>query len=78
MFESVDGWRERLTEPEPSGWIEQSFTDAAKGQVRVLVENNHAYTEPEKLSRGPIGDALFHDHRRIPFYHFRRTKEWPL
>lgn len=76
LFTEVGGWRYELALAKPTGWIEAEFSDHAKRRVRVTVDVNHAYTQPGKLRRD--GDVLWHGGREVPFFHFRRSKEWPL
>jgi hypothetical protein len=76
LFRQVPGWRNELESPETTGWVEKSFTDAAYRHLRVKVEYNHAYLDSHKLLRE--GDSLYHDGSEISYFHFNRTKEWPL
>lgn len=75
-FTLVPSWKDNMTGPEPTGWCETSFSLMVDLLANVVHADNHAYTEPHLLRRD--GDRLLHGRREISFYHFRRTKEWPL
>jgi hypothetical protein len=76
LFRQVPDWREQLERSETTGWVEKGFTDAAYRNLRVKVENNHAFQRPDLLRRD--GDRLMHGADEISYFHFKRTKEWPL
>lgn len=77
-FELVSDWREIVHEPSVTGWVETSFTAALNDALgsRVHYELLHGYENPSTLRA--VGQELYQDGREIPFFHFRRTKEWPL
>jgi Family of unknown function (DUF6625) len=69
-------WAETMEASETTGWVETSFTEIAKRECVVDIAQHHAFTEPHMLWTD--GDRLMHGADEISFYHFRRTKEWPL
>lgn len=78
LFEWAGNWREILEDPTPSGWIETAYTEMLHGsQFRYNLTLHHAYLDPSNLCIEADG-RLMHGSREIPFFHFRRTKEWPL
>ncbi len=77
LFLEAPEWHDQLTRPDTTGWVEKGYSDVAKANVRVAIEDNHAFTNPENLVRGPDG-SLLHRGRELAYFHFRRTKEWPL
>jgi hypothetical protein len=76
LFETAPDWREQLEEPTTSGWVETSFSEIAKHELRVRIDKFHAYWDHTKLRQN--GDRLLYQGREISFFHFRYTKEWPL
>lgn len=76
FFQSSD-WRSNMQSLDPTGWCETTFTQLAKDALgeRLLITNKHAFTEPEMLRVD--GERLMHGEREIPYFHFRRTKEYP-
>lgn len=85
LFRSVEGWQGTLTDPETSGWVEASFTEAVRNEVGFLRTNYHSYLDPDDLYGGAFGHLMQRRHEpgpvtteiEVPFHHFRRTKEWP-
>ena len=69
-------WIRRLEEERTSGWVEQSFTEIARDQARLRVDNFHDYRNADLLEAD--GDRLLYAGREISFFHFRYTKRWPL
>ena len=66
-----------LALPEATGWVEREFTQLLETTgLRVRYRLQHAYTDPGHLLLD--GDRLVHHFKEVPFFHFRRTKEWPL
>ena len=73
----LDGfWPRQLEEERVSGWVETTFSEIAKREVRVRVDDFHAYWDAELLRQD--GDRLSYRGREISFFHFRYTKQWPL
>lgn len=70
-----DCW-DQFERSDVTGWQETTFSKAAERRFNVLFTDRHAHTQPELL--GWDGDRLMHGEREIPFFHFRRTKVWPL
>ncbi len=77
LFLEAPEWHDQLTRPDTTGWVEKGYSDVVRESVRLTVEDNHAYTDPEALVRRDDG-ALSHRGRELAYFHFRRTKEWPL
>lgn len=76
LFLEHDEWRENMESPTPTGWVEGAFTELAKSHVRLTVDDRHAFTRPDLLRMDD--DRLMHDGVEVPFFHFRRSKVWPL
>lgn len=76
VFQDVPDWREQMLSPDPTAWQETSFSDACKASVRVTIENNHAFGDPQLLRRDE--GRLMHGDREVSFFHFNRLKVWPL
>ena len=76
-FRGYDGWQEILEEPTTSGWVEDRFTWLLN-RLGLHIEyiQRHAYGDPQFLRKEE--DALMHFSAEIPFFHFNRTKRWPL
>lgn len=77
LFMGMTNWQEHLLSPEPTAWVERSFTTHALAEVAVTIEGNHAYEMPQWLRRGE-DDRLIYGTAEIPMFHFRRSKVWPL
>ena len=76
-FREYDGWQEILEEPESSGWVEDRFTWLLNNMgLNVQYRQQHAYTDMQFLHIEEDG-ALMHHDVEVPFFHFRRYKEWP-
>lgn len=77
VFREHPDARDILTMPETTGWVEKEFTQLLSTTgLRVRYQVQHAYLDPEKLA---LEDGrLLHRGSEVPFFHFRRTKEWPL
>lgn len=60
-----------------TGWIETRFTEMLETTgLRVRYRLQHAYGDPQHLALKRT--RLLHFGVEVPFFHFRRTKEWPL
>lgn len=86
LFTSYPLWKDKMTSPEPNGWVEQEFSR--------LIENSkipHSYNfhQGNPWTDKPIlkkeGNSLFQTEEslkgkwiEIMFFHFRRSKRWPL
>ena len=68
-------WQQNMTSAEPTGWVETTFTAWIRDAVALTVVDEHRYDRPDLLRFR--GDKLMHAGREIPFYHFRRSKQWP-
>jgi len=76
-FRQYKGWEEILEDPRSSGWVEDRFTYLLnRMSLRIEYRQRHAYTDVGflRVEKG----ALLHYGREIPFFHFNRTKVWPL
>ena len=77
LFAIDADWRERLEEEITTGWVEQSFTEIAKEQVRTRIDFFHGYLDADALLEDDDRRLLYAG-REISFFHFRYTKAWPL
>lgn len=75
LFTLDPEWQDILQDPTTSGWVEIGFTQAVLANAKVSIEHHHAFLEPDELTTD--GDGLFWKGVEIPFFHFRRSKEWP-
>jgi hypothetical protein len=76
-FMDVDGWKDRLEDPVTSGWVEMSFTEHVNSLgLRVAYELFHGWQHDDSLRWE--GEALWERGREISFFHFRRSKAWPV
>jgi hypothetical protein len=75
LYRKAPDWRATLESPTTSGWVETSWTDIVKANATVSIKHHHAFTEPDQLTTD--GDGLFWHGVEIPFFHFRRSKQWP-
>ncbi len=79
LFALEPEWRQRLEEERTSGWVEKSFSEIAKRELRVRVDFFHDYRQAELLERDrDLDGGLVYAGRPISFFHFKRTKRWPL
>jgi hypothetical protein len=72
-------WFSELERPKPSGWIETGFTELLRhhgAYYKTAFHLHHAWNEPRLLTT--LDGALIHIDREVSFFHFRRTKKWPL
>lgn len=76
LFMSHPSWKAILENPSVCGWVETEFTELMQKQFRVRYRQLHEYLDPDMLR--VTGDELWHGDREIPFFHFRRKKQWPL
>jgi len=76
MFRHHPGWKSILEDETVLGWVETSFTEIAKHTVKVKIQDHHAFQQPELLWKD--GKRLMHGHREISYFHFNRSKVWPL
>jgi hypothetical protein len=78
MFMECPEWRAYLESPTTNGWGEHAFTQVVKASgVKMHIANHHAYDSPELLHQDADG-TLWHGEREVAYFHFRRTKQWPL
>lgn len=78
LFREHPFWREFLTEPGTSGWVERDLTDVLNASgLRVKYELRHGYEHPDELRRDSEG-RLYEQDKEISFYHFKRSKTWPV
>lgn len=77
LFREHADWEAILEEPAVSGWVETDFTQLLNSTgLRVRYDFRHGYEHPERLRRE--GVRLFEGEREVSFFHFRRTKRWPV
>lgn len=72
-------WYENMIHPEPTGWVEQSFSRLLEQSgLRYLYTywQGNPYTNTPNLGR--IEGKLYQDGEEIMMFHFRHSKQWPL
>lgn len=81
-FRRAPEWAERMTSPEPSGWVEAGFSEAleemhAAGEIRKRMTQWQVFDAAELARVRLDGDRLVLDGREQMMAHFRRTKTYP-
>ena len=77
LFSHHEHWVEILEITRATGWVETDFSEIARNEVEVLIENNHGFGNPNALHRASDGTLTLRG-EEISHFHFNRTKEWPL
>lgn len=77
LYELHPEWRQILETSTVTAWQETDFSEIAKESVPVVIENNHGFLRPDLLEKREDG-SLWHDEKEISFFHFNRSKDWPL
>jgi hypothetical protein len=81
VFFQSGRWEQSMESSASKGWMEAEFTQIANECLSVRYTINHAWENPEQLRMDEEGRLLHgsvHEAREIPFFHFRRSKIWPL
>lgn len=77
LFLRSPEWRDILTQPETTGWVEQGFTTVVlQSPLRTSFRTCHGWRDVSLLRQED--DRLYEGEREISFFHFRYTKKWPL
>jgi hypothetical protein len=84
LFMQYPMWKDHLDSPEPTGWIEQSYSRTLElSGLRYkydLSPQGNPFTDTPNLKKE--GDLLFQvtalGWKEVGLFHFRRSKRWPL
>lgn len=80
LFMKHIDWKEELTYPNPTGWVEQGYSRLLEGSgLRYKYSGDlqgDPYHPPFDLRKE--GDKLYQNNIEIPMIHFRRSKKYPL
>lgn len=76
LFRKCD-WKKYVLNPEPTGWVEMEFTEAANANVNIkyVLYQTRDWDNFSTLRR--VGNELYEGNQEVFMAHFRRTKEYP-
>lgn len=78
LFVQHPDWKEKLSTPEPNGWVENEFSRIVEQSVqyKYSFHQGDPYHPPFNLKK--VDGKLFQDGKEIAMLHFRHDKRWPL
>lgn len=79
LFLECDGWRDILTDPTPTGWVEEAYSRKLESSGLRYSYNffqGWPYTTTPNLVKE--NGKLYQDGEEIMMFHFRRSKKYPL
>jgi len=83
LFMRCEEWKEKMTDPTPSGWIEKEYSrklEQSGLRYKYAFDQGMPWTDKPNLRKD--GHALFQEISgewfELAFFHFRHSKKWPL
>ena len=83
LFMRCEEWKEKMTDPTPSGWIENEYSrklEQSGLRYKYAFDQGNPWTDKPNLRKD--GPALFQEISgewfELAFFHFRHSKKWPL
>lgn len=83
LFRDCPTWKMRMEDPEPNGWVESDFSrilEISGLKYRYSSYQGNPYINRPVLKKedNSLFQATIHGWEEIAYFHFRRSKQWPL